>query len=217
MNRLRVLGWVLVGLILIGLSCSPLDLVSKSTGSTSSSGSGVASSAASENPPPSQKSSSAASVNPPPSQKSSSAQTQTAQASASSADASTSVKAGKVGQRIVGDNLAITVTKAEINKGTADIKPAQGNTYVVIYFVLENASKNRLMFYPDSFEIKDSNGRLITNTWLDFLKDQLEIGQYAPGGKTTATIAFEVSQKSNGFHLLVDQGNDTVLDVDLGF
>ncbi len=123
---------------------------------------------------------------------------------------------GKIGQRIVAENTALTVTRTELHKGTADVEPSAGAVFLLVHIVLENVGDSDTFFTPDAFEIKDSTGKLIYTRHLEFLDDQLEPAEYAAGGKLEATVGFEVNQKAKGFHLLLDYGGDKPMDIDLG-
>lgn len=126
------------------------------------------------------------------------------------------VQTGKVGQRLVGDGVALTVNKAEFSKGTTDIEPNSGNTFLLVHVIVENTSKTeRVDFYPDYFQVKDSNGKLMSYDSLGFPDDEMEGGRYAPGGRLEATVGYEVSQKMKGFYLVFDY-EDQEFDVDLG-
>ncbi len=123
---------------------------------------------------------------------------------------------GKIGKRLVGNNVALTVTKAEFSKGTVDVEPDSGNTFLLVHVIVENTSKsNKEEFYPDDFQVKDSSGKLIGYDTLGFLDDELEGGRYSPGGKNEGTIGFEVKEKLKGFHLVFEY-EDQEFDVDLG-
>ncbi len=123
---------------------------------------------------------------------------------------------GKQGQRLIGGNFALTVTKTETNPGTSDVQPDQGYVFLLVHFVLENVSTTDNVFIaPTSFQVKDSTGRLSDFTSLGFLTDELQSGNYAPGGKLTGTIGFQIGQKASGFHLLFDYGGDRPMDVTL--
>ena len=127
------------------------------------------------------------------------------------------VVAGKVGQRLIGGDFALTVMKTELNQGTSDEQPDQGNVFLLAHVVVENVSPtDNVYFDPDKFQVKDSTGRLWDFTSLSFLTDELQVAKYAPGGKVAATVGFEVSQKATGFHLLFDYGGDRPMDVTLG-
>ncbi len=123
---------------------------------------------------------------------------------------------GKLGQRLVGEGVALTVTKVELNKGTSDVEPEPGNTFLLMNVIVENTSKtDRAEFDSDNFVVRDGSGRLIDYATLGFLDDEFEGGRFSPGGMNEGTIGFEVSQKQKGFHLLFEY-EDQEFDVDLG-
>jgi hypothetical protein len=123
---------------------------------------------------------------------------------------------GKIGQRLVGESVALTVVKAELNKGTSDVEPDPGNTFLLVHLIVENTSKtDRADLYPDYFQVKDGSGRLIDYSNLGFLDDEFEGGRFSPGGKNEGIVGFEVSQKQKGFHLLFEY-EDQQFDIDLG-
>ncbi len=213
--------WLMLMLAFAGiLACSPLSLLSEQGKEVATKAADVASKAQGVTTRTTQTGAEAVSTTTAPEQNPGATKSTGSKVSATDTPtAETSgpaVLTGKIKQRLVGNGVALTVTKAELSKGTADVEPDQGNTFLLVHVIVENTSKtNKADFIPDDFQVKDSNGKLISSDTLGFPDDEMEGGRYSPGGKCEGTIGFQVSQKQKAFHLVYEY-EDQEFDVDLG-
>lgn len=109
------------------------------------------------------------------------------------------------GGSVTGGNVQVTVTKTERSSGDDWNKPKDGKEYYIVHLTLKNNGASKAKYNPYDFSIKDSNGNITQETFTIIDKDtSLNMGELAPSGTVSGTIAFEVPKGDSGLTLIYE-------------
>jgi Domain of unknown function (DUF4352) len=102
----------------------------------------------------------------------------------------------KVGQAITVDQVACTVTSAQVLQKDEYIAPKQGQQFIVVHVKLANNGTSEQSYNPFDFHARSSSGN-ITETEIAVpttytANNQIQSGKLAPGGKVEGDIVFQI-------------------------
>ena len=108
----------------------------------------------------------------------------------------------KVGEAIRLRDTVLTVTNVEFSQGSQFQKPHAGKTYLLVHVHIENLGSREVSIAPMNFQVQDSNGVMVNETFFSDVEDPLGFIELAPGGKVDGTIPFEVPEGDQGLQLV---------------
>lgn len=124
--------------------------------------------------------------------------------SSEQAGAETTQSEFKVADKIEFDKRILTVNSVQRNysSGNEYVTPPEGKEWIVVSVTIENKSNSEISFNEYDFQIENSQGVRTSTTYTGELKDQLNSGNLAVGGKVTGNLVFEVTKGATGLKVI---------------
>jgi hypothetical protein len=114
---------------------------------------------------------------------------------------------GEVGERVVADDVALTIVKTEMKDKLSEYEEApEGSTYLVAEVVIENGSNEAISYNPTYFKIKDADGFEYNGSG-GGSDTPLHSGELPQGEKVRGTVTFKIRQGAEGLVVNYDDYN----------
>lgn len=111
----------------------------------------------------------------------------------------------KVGDKIEFEKRILTVSSVKRNYVESSefaLTPEAGKEFILVNVTIENNSDSPISFGEFDFKVEDSKGVRKSSAYVGEIKNQLDYGDLAIGGKVTGNLPFEVSKGEKGLKLL---------------
>ncbi len=111
----------------------------------------------------------------------------------------------KVGETVMVNNHALTVTNVQRNYSTGNkyMAPGSGNEFIKVTLKLENKSSGNINVNSYDFKVQDGNGSASYPKSPTYaLDDKFDSAQLAPNGSKTGSLVFEVPKSDQNLKLI---------------
>lgn len=99
---------------------------------------------------------------------------------------------GKIGETVVYEDVAYTVTGVEKSSGSEYDQPKEGKVFVIVSLTIENRSDGSVSYNPFDYKMLNSQGQMHDTTFTTVNSaTALNSGDLIQGGSVSGTLSFE--------------------------
>lgn len=123
--------------------------------------------------------------------------------------------AGGVRDRLLGEDIALTVQDVDIRRSFDGYRAESGKTFIVVEVLLENIGDESMRTGVFDFSLRDGRD-VVHDTYFAAPEPELGTANLQRGDRLRGNIAFEVPSEVGRIELLYEEGFETVFVVYLG-